>query len=208
MSEVAQPGEPSTALTLAPTVEIRAAEELLPLFDAYERADTSRHLVGRELGKALAKWRDRYRAQGSRKGRGFSCLLENLHIPRRTAYNLIKKVTLRREPHFVPFGTKSSASFIADIKKITKAAQEKLTEIRYITTPELLALGEAVADAEHAFSNIVCMIIFEMSLHGDGINEGRNDQSKKVSESISKMTAHCESATDVVLRRWRAKGLF
>lgn len=50
---------------------------------------------GLEFGRTCHQWQARYRAQGSRSGRGFERLLEELHIPKTTAYRWIRRYEIK-----------------------------------------------------------------------------------------------------------------
>jgi hypothetical protein len=62
------------------------------------RESAIRHVRhGIAFGRVCYEWRQKYRAQGSRKGNGFERLLEYLRIPKTTAYRWMQQYELRAE---------------------------------------------------------------------------------------------------------------
>jgi hypothetical protein len=93
-----------SAHATAPIIpEVEAIREIQPLYAAYQKTDTDRQSAGMELGRSLLRWREQYKAQGSRSGKGFNTLLDRLEIPKATAYRWMRKA----DPNFVPCETKS-----------------------------------------------------------------------------------------------------
>ncbi len=51
---------------------------------------------GIEFGRVCHQWQIRYRAQGSRRGKGFERVLSELNIPKSTAYRWIKRYETKK----------------------------------------------------------------------------------------------------------------
>jgi hypothetical protein len=65
--------------------------EISVAWEQYKRSTIKRFKDGLDLGRVCQEWRARYRAQGSRSGKGFENLLERLAIPKTTAYRWIRR---------------------------------------------------------------------------------------------------------------------
>lgn len=72
-----------------------AMNELAGAWKLYQQSTIRRFNDGLALGRACCKWRDEYRAQGSRHGTGFEALLRTIGIPKTTAYRWIKRYQMR-----------------------------------------------------------------------------------------------------------------
>lgn len=64
----------------------RSSEELSHAWQQYKSSTVKHFKDGLEFGKKCYEWRRQYKAQGSRIGTGFERILEQLHIPKTTAY--------------------------------------------------------------------------------------------------------------------------
>lgn len=64
----------------------RSSEELFHAWQQYKSSTVKHFHDGLDFGKKCYEWREQYRAQGSRLGTGFERVLEQLHIPKTTAY--------------------------------------------------------------------------------------------------------------------------
>ena len=72
-------------------VDIVAARHWLSVaWTSYRQSTIQHYLQGLEFGRVCHEWRAQYKAQGSRKGKGFDHLLETMGIPRTTAYRWIR----------------------------------------------------------------------------------------------------------------------
>ena len=76
---------------VATNLEVQALAELTPLIVTFQKTGEEHARAGDELGSALIRWRDAYKAQGQ-AGAGFKALLARLDIPRATAYRLMDRV--------------------------------------------------------------------------------------------------------------------
>ena len=79
-----------------PAVDVAAARHSLSHAWASYRQSAIQHFRhGLEFGRVCYDWRTRYKAQGSRKGKGFDHLLKTLGIPKTTAYRWIRHYEMR-----------------------------------------------------------------------------------------------------------------
>ena len=70
--------------------DVSAAQDELGAAWLLYRQSTIRHYrAGLDFGRTCYEWREKYKAQGSHKRRGFDHLLENIGIPKTTAYRWI-----------------------------------------------------------------------------------------------------------------------
>jgi len=79
-----------------PAVDVAEATHSLSLAWGSYRQSTIQHFKhGLEFGRVCYEWRTRYKAQGSRRGKGFDHLLKTLGIPKTTAYRWIRHYQMR-----------------------------------------------------------------------------------------------------------------
>ena len=77
-------------------VDIAAARHSLSdAWTSYRQSTIQHYQQGLEFGRVCHEWRAKYKAQGSRKGKGFDRLLEAMGIPRTTAYRWIRCYEIR-----------------------------------------------------------------------------------------------------------------
>ena len=92
---------PSVRLVLGPhneplAIDVTAASHSLTVAWASYQQSTIQHFrQGLDFGRVCYEWRSKYKAQGSRKGRGFYRLLETVGIPKTTAYRWIRRYELK-----------------------------------------------------------------------------------------------------------------
>jgi hypothetical protein len=68
-----------------------ARRELDCAWQQYRQSTIRHYKNGLSFGSVCYEWRARYKAQGSRRGLGFDHVLEQLCIPKTTAYRWIKR---------------------------------------------------------------------------------------------------------------------
>jgi hypothetical protein len=91
MSELLVPTEQvSTHLELVHDLSL-AKREINIAWEQYRQSTIKRFKDGLEFGRACHEWQAQYKAQGSRSGKGFEHLLEQLAIPKTTAYRWIRR---------------------------------------------------------------------------------------------------------------------
>ena len=82
-----------------------AKQEIANAWDRYRQSVIKHFKDGLEFGRACHQWQAKYKAQGSRSGKGFEQLLAELEIPKTTAYRWIRryevKYRLRADRHEV-----------------------------------------------------------------------------------------------------------
>jgi hypothetical protein len=72
-------------------LDVSAAKlELNVAWEQYKQSTIKHYHHGIEFGQVCYDWRTRYKAQGSRSGKGFDHLLEQIGIPKTTAYRWIR----------------------------------------------------------------------------------------------------------------------
>jgi hypothetical protein len=72
-----------------------ARHSLSVAWTSYRQSTIQHFREGLEFGRVCHEWRAQYKAQGSRKGKGFDHLLEAMSIPRTTAYRWIRRYEIR-----------------------------------------------------------------------------------------------------------------
>jgi hypothetical protein len=72
-----------------------ARREVSTAWERYRESTIKRFRDGLDFGRVCHGWRARYKAQGSRNGRGFEQLLEQLSIPKTTAYRWITRFEMK-----------------------------------------------------------------------------------------------------------------
>jgi len=68
-----------------------AEHELNGAWQQYKLSTIKRYQDGLELGRACHEWQVKFKAQGSREGKGFEAILNKLSIPKTTAYRWIRR---------------------------------------------------------------------------------------------------------------------
>jgi len=74
-----------------------AKQEIAGAWDRYRQSAINHFRDGLEFGRACHQWQARYKAQGSRTGKGFEKLLAQLKIPKTTAYRWIKRYEMKHK---------------------------------------------------------------------------------------------------------------
>jgi hypothetical protein len=74
-----------------------AQREIAAAWEWYRQSAIKHYRDGLEFGRICYQWQIRYKAQGSRKGKGFEHLLQGLNIPKTTAYRWIKRYEIKCE---------------------------------------------------------------------------------------------------------------
>jgi hypothetical protein len=77
------------------TDPLQAKREIKCAWEQYKQSTIKRFTDGLEFGRLCYEWQARYKSQGSRKGKGFEHVLEQLAIPKTTAYRWIKRYETR-----------------------------------------------------------------------------------------------------------------
>ena len=73
-----------------------AQREIHAAWEQYKQSTIKCFSDGLEFGRSCFEWRAKYTAQGSRSGKGFEHLLEQLAIPKTTAYRWIRCYEMKK----------------------------------------------------------------------------------------------------------------
>ena len=114
-----------------PAIDIPAARHSLTVAWASYRQSTIRHFrQGLDFGRVCYEWRTKYKAQGSRKGKGFDHLLETIGIPKTTAYRWIRRYEMQN-------GLRAKRNEVGDAHQNNNGSHlDKVTSFRFCLTPE------------------------------------------------------------------------
>jgi hypothetical protein len=120
-----------------------AKQEIASAWDRYRQSAIKHFKDGIEFGRTCHQWQVRYKAQGSRSGRGFEHLLQELGIPKTTAYRWIKryemKYALRADRHEVkehPGNVDNNGA------AVIRSVREKVSFVFLLTDDERLKLRQ------------------------------------------------------------------
>lgn len=72
-----------------------AKRELNVAWEQYKQSSIKNYKDGLGLGRVCYEWRAKYKAQGSHSGRGFDHVLEQIGIPKTTAYRWIRRYEMK-----------------------------------------------------------------------------------------------------------------
>ncbi|HUD65086.1 MAG TPA: hypothetical protein VMQ17_10935 [Candidatus Sulfotelmatobacter sp.] len=75
---------------------LKAKHEIASAWERYRESTIKHFNDGIEFGCACRQWQIKYKAQGSRSGKGFEQLLEQLGIPKTSAYRWIRRYEVRQ----------------------------------------------------------------------------------------------------------------
>ena len=127
---------PSIRLVLGrhkkPEIDIAAARHSLTVAWASYRQSTIRHFrQGLDFGRVCYEWRTKYKAQASRKGKGFNHLLGTIGIPKTTAYRWIRRYEMKN-------GLRAERNEVGDAHQNNNGSRhsDKVTSFRFCLTPE------------------------------------------------------------------------
>ena len=114
-----------------PAIDIPTARHSLTVAWASYQQSTIQHFrQGLDFGRVCYEWRVKYKAQGSRKGKGFDHLLETIGIPKTTAYRWIRRYEMKN-------GLRAKETEIGDARQKNGSRQsDKATSFRFFLTPE------------------------------------------------------------------------
>jgi hypothetical protein len=88
------PESVSSSLQVLPDLAL-AKREMCTAWEQYKQSTIKRFKDGLDFGRACHEWQAKYKAQGSRNGKGFEHLLEELAIPKTTAYRWIGRYEMK-----------------------------------------------------------------------------------------------------------------
>ena len=126
---------PSIRLVLGPykepEIDIAAARHSLAVAWVSYQQSTIRHFrQGLDFGRVCYEWRTKYKAQGSRKGKGFNHLLGAIRIPKTTAYRWIGRYEMKN-------GLRAKRNEVGDAHRNNNGGHsDKVTSFRFCLTPE------------------------------------------------------------------------
>jgi hypothetical protein len=91
----------ATLLSLSETVSddltvLKAKDDIASAWARYRQSTIKHFNDGLEFGCACRQWQLKYKAQGSRRGKGFEQLLEQLGIPKTSAYRWIRRYEMKQ----------------------------------------------------------------------------------------------------------------
>lgn len=144
-------------------LDVSAAKHALNVaWSSYRQSTIQHYKEGLDFGRVCHEWRAKYKAQGSRKGKGFDHLLQTIGIPKTTAYRWIHRYEVKN-------GLRTKRNEVADIHRNWKnKVADRPTLFRFVLSSEqriqfdddIHALGgpESVA---RMFLDFVARIAFE-----------------------------------------------
>ena len=115
-----------------PAIDVDAAKHSLTIAWASYRQSTIQHFrQGLDFGRVCYEWRTKYKAQGSRKGRGFDHLLGTIGIPKTTAYRWIRRYEIKN-------GLRAKRNEVGDANRNYNGncRSDKVTLFRFFLTSE------------------------------------------------------------------------
>jgi len=74
---------------------VSAAHEINMAWEQYKKSTVKHFRDALEFGRVCHEWQLRYKSQGSRHGKGFERVLQQLGIPKSTAYRWIRRYEIR-----------------------------------------------------------------------------------------------------------------
>ena len=127
---------PPIRLVLGPhketAIDVAVARHSLTVAWASYRQSTIQHFrQGLDFGRVCYEWRTKYKAQGSRKGKGFDNLLGTIGIPKTTAYRWIHRYEMKN-------GLRTKRNEVGDANQRNNAncSSDKVTSFRFFLTSE------------------------------------------------------------------------
>jgi hypothetical protein len=125
----------STHLELVPELSL-AKEEINIAWERYKLSTIKRFKDGLEFGRTCHEWQLQHKAQGSRTGKGFEHVLEQLAIPKTTAYRWVRRYAMNEALRAKRNEVKNSNLNLHIKSQSNVDALEKRTSFGFLLTDE------------------------------------------------------------------------